>query len=82
MLEYDYQLNLKNSMKINVSIDTLLEELTEFYTTLTIYNVDFEMMNLIFKQVKIKKITSFIFIIKIYLLIYKAISFYKRNHIQ
>ena len=52
MLEYDYyQLNLKNSVKTNVNIDTLIETLTEFRNALVLYNVDFEIVNEIFKQV-------------------------------
>lgn len=52
MLEYDYyQLNLKNSVKTNVNIDTLIETLTEFVNALVLYNVDFEIVNEIFKQV-------------------------------
>jgi hypothetical protein len=52
MLEYDYyQLNLKNSVKTNVNIDTLIETLTEFLNALVLYNVDFEIVNEIFKQV-------------------------------
>ena len=55
MLEYDYyQLNLKNSVKTNVNIDTLIETLTEFLNALVLYNVDFEIVNEIFKQVKFK----------------------------
>ncbi len=52
MLEYDYyQLNLKNSAKTNVNIDTLVETLTEFLNALVLYNLDFEIVNEIFKQV-------------------------------